>query len=240
MSFERPEAARKKASSRKAEWPLPRWLTAALISLCALLLVSFTAQLLMKGYLAKRKEEHIAEQKAIDSNYPLMYNDIIVKYAEENNLAPALVAAVIMNESSFRPDVKSGVGATGLMQLMPDTAEWIAHKLRMDDVYSFNLMEDPDTNVRFGCWYLSYLSSLFNSNPLCVVCAYHAGQGEIASWLSNPLYSSDGTTLIYSNLPDGPTKTYAGRVTRDYGIYQKKYYQQDNSAVSGDSAPVAR
>ena len=240
MGFERPEAARKKASSRKAVWPLPRWLTAALISLCVLLLVSFTAQLLMKGYLAKRNEEHIAEQKAIDSNYPLMYNDIIVKYAEENNLAPALVAAVIMNESSFRPEVKSGVGATGLMQLMPDTAEWIAHKLRMDDVYSFKLMEDPDTNIRFGCWYLSYLSSLFNSNPLCVVCAYHAGQGEIASWLSNPLYSSDGTTLIYSNLPDGPTKTYAGRVTRDYGIYQKKYYQHDNSAVSGDSAPVAR
>ena len=140
-----------------------------------------------------------------------------------------------MNESSFRPAVESSVGARGLMQVMPDTAEWIAHKLRMDD-YRLDQLYDPETNIRFGCWYLNYLSTLFNGDPLCVVCAYHAGQGEISSWLSNPAYSSDGLTLNQSSLPEGPTKLYAGRVTRDYGIYKAKYFDQDNLIPSPDNA----
>ena len=238
MGFERPEAARKKPSSRKAAWEMPRWLVISLISLASVLLLSFTAQLLMKAYLVKRAETHIAEQNAIDTNYPLQYREYITEYASEFNLAPSLVAAVIRNESSFRPAVKSEVGACGLMQLMPDTAEWIAGKLRIDN-YGFDMMEEPKYNVRFGCWYLNYLSSLFNGNPLCVVCAYHAGQGEISSWLSNPVYSTDGKTLNYSSLPDGPTKQYAGRVTRDYGIYKAKYFQQDNSAVPGGTDSAA-
>ena len=240
MGFERPQSARKQAPARKVSSSLPRWMIIALISMCALLLISFTARMLMDAYLVKQKEIHEAEQRAIDAAYPLMYNEYITRYAAENNLAPSLIAAVIMNESSFRPEVESGVGARGLMQLMPDTAEWIAHKLRMDDSYSFELMKEPDVNIRFGCWYLNYLSSLFNGNPLCVVCAYHAGQGEVSSWLANPLYSTDGVTLNYSSLPDGPTKTYAGRVIRDYGIYQKKYYQQDDSVSSGGSSADAR
>ena len=240
MGFERPDAARKKASSRKVDPEFPRWLTVSLISLCAVLLVSFTARLLMKGYLVRRQETHIAEQQAVDAKYPLMYNDIIVKYAAEFNVSPSLVAAVIMNESSFRPEVESPVGARGLMQLMPDTAEWIAHKLKLDNSYSFEDIKKPDTNIRFGCWYLNYLGSLFNGDPLCVVCAYHAGQGEISSWLSNPLYSTDAATLDYDSLPDGPTKLYAGRVTRDYGVYHAKYYSKNDSADSGDSAPASR
>ena len=164
-----------------------------------------------------------------------MYKDSILASASEFNVSPSLIAAVIMNESSFRPAARSAVGARGLMQLMPDTAEWIAHKLRLND-YQFDQLDDPGTNIRFGCWYLSYLSSLFNGDPLCVVCAYHAGQGEISSWLSNPLYSSDGTTLIRNNLPEGPTKQYAGRVTRDYGIYQAKYFDQDHLSDPADPA----
>ena len=117
---------------------------------------------------------------------------------------------------------------------MPGWAEWIAGKLRMDN-YSSELLDEPAVNIRFGCWYLNYLSSLFNGDPLCVVCAYHAGQGEISTWLSNPSISSDGLTMTVERLPDGPTKTYAGRVTRDYGIYQAKYF----APVLADSADPA-
>jgi soluble lytic murein transglycosylase len=123
------------------------------------------------------------------------------------------------------------------MQVMPDTAKWIAGKLRMDN-YSLEQLYEPETNIRFGCWYLNYLSSLFSGDPLCVVCAYHAGQGEISSWLSNPLYSDNGYTLIEDRLPEGPTKQYAGRVTRDYGIYQAKYFS-DLQPAGGVSAPVS-
>jgi soluble lytic murein transglycosylase len=214
---------------------MPSWIKTVLIVLAAVLAVSFTAQMLMRSYLTGRLETHEAEQKSIDEQYPLMYRDIIIRISDEYNLSPSLIAAIIRNESSFRPSAVSSVGARGLMQLMPDTAEWIAHKLRWDD-YQFDQMDEPDINIRFGCWYLNYLSSLFNGDPLCVVCAYHAGQGEISSWLSNPLYSSDGTTLIQSSLPEGPTKQYAGRVTRDYGIYQAKYFSQADSAISAGSS----
>ena len=239
MGFERPESSRKKPSQRKASWTLPKWLSASLICLAVILAVSFTAQMLMNAYLARRQQDHRAEQKAIDDSYPLMYGDLILQYSREYNLSPALIAAVIMNESSFRPTVTSGVGARGLMQLMPDTAEWIAHKLRLDN-YQFEMMDEPVYNIQFGSWYLNYLASLFHGDPLCVVCAYHTGQGEISSWLSNPLYSTDGKTLNTENLPDGPTKIYAGRVTRDYGIYQAKYYQKNTSDSSADSAAASR
>ena len=108
----------------------------------------------------------------------------------------------------------------------------------MDD-YRLDQLYDPDTNIRFGCWYLNYLSTLFNGDPLCVVCSYHAGQGEISSWLSNPAYSSDGLTLNLSSLPEGPTKLYAGRVTRDYGIYKAKYFDQSDLVSPLDDPAVS-
>ena len=235
MGFDRPDSARRKQSDRKTSWTLPAWIRISLICFAFRLAVAFTAQMLMNAYLARRRETHEAEQLAIDERYPLMYRDLITAIASEYNLAPSLIAAVIMNESSFRPIAESSVGARGLMQVMPDTAEWIAHKLRLDD-YRLDQLYDPETNIRFGCWYLNYLSTLFNGDPLCVVCAYHAGQGEISSWLSNPAYSSDGLTLNQSNLPDGPTKQYAGRVTRDYGIYKAKYFDQDGRIPSPNNA----
>ena len=238
LGIERSEFTRRKPSRRKSSWTVPAWLRISLISLSAVLIVSFTAQMLMNAYLVRRRETHEAEQSSIDAHYPLYYEDLIRRISSEYNLSPSLVASVILNESSFRPDVRSAVGARGLMQLMPDTAEWIAGKLKMDN-YRDDLLNEPDINIRFGCWYLNYLSTLFNGNPLCVVCAYHAGQGEIAAWLANPLYSSDGLTLNMENLPEGPTKIYAGRVTRDYGIYQAKYFNQDHTVSAPDSVDLS-
>ena len=235
---ERSDASRRRPTSRKVAWRMPRVLSVLLITLSAFLALTLTATILMNAYLVRQEQKHIGEQRAIDENYPLEYREAIVKTAAEYNLAPALVAAVIRNESSFRPAVESSVGARGLMQVMPETAEWIAGKLRTEN-YSFEMLYDPETNIRFGCWYLSYLSTLFSGDPLCVVCAYHAGQGEISSWLANPLYSENGYTLMQDRLPEGPTKQYAGRVTRDYGIYQAKYFTAAQPAGSAD-APAVR
>lgn len=237
MMIDRPENFRKKAPSRKSAWILPRPLKASLICLAVILSLSLTAQIWMNAYLTQCQQKHIDEQNAIDEQYPLQYRDTIVREAGEYNLAPSLIAAVIRNESSFRPSAESSVGARGLMQLMPDTADWIAKKIKMDG-YHLELLNDPETNIRLGCWYLSYLSSLFNGDPLCVACAYHAGQGEVKGWLANPVYSTDGLTLIPERLPDEwPTKQYAGRVTRDYGIYQAKYF--DQSPFSDTGAPAS-
>ena len=235
-TLDRPESSRRKP--RKASWQMPRWLRISLISLTAVLAVSLTSFILMRAWLTRQADLHRREQQAIDQQYPLEYRDEIQRISGEYNLSPALIASVIRNESSFRPAAESSVGARGLMQVMPETAEWIAHKLKVDN-YSLEQLYNPETNIRFGCWYLNYLSTLFHGDPLCVVCAYHAGQGEISSWLTNPSISSDGLTMKIDRLPEGPTKTYAGRVTRDYGIYQAKYFSPvlPDPADPADAAP---
>ena len=241
--FSRPEAARSRRKERRAAWRMPVWLRTSLIVATALLLVGITSLIWMNAYLRTCSEQHAAEQAEIDRQYPLPaeYRELIERYAREYNLSPAFVSAVIRNESSFRPTVESGDGARGLMQLMPDTAEWIARKLQVSG-YAFERMNDPESNIRFGCWYLNYLSRLFLGDPVAVTAAYHAGQGQVKVWLSDPNLSEDGYSLPLSALPDGPTKNYAGRVTRDYGIYQEKYFaaaqlpaddSADDTGVSG-------
>ena len=223
--MERPAAAHRKPSSRKVAWRLPVWIRTALIISGSLLMISITAFSLMSGYLKKQEDIHRREQRAIDAAYPVVddYKPFIDQTAAEYNLNPAFVTSVILNESSFDKNAESRVGARGLMQLMPDTAEWIAGKLKVPG-YSFEMMRDPKTNIRFGCWYLNYLSRMFRGDPVCVISAYHAGQGQVQTWLSDRTISPDGITIPLQNLPEGPTKKYAEKVTRDYGIYQKKHY----------------
>ena len=233
--FARPEASRHRKEPRKAAWRMPVWLKTALITAAALLMVGTTSLILMNAYLHRCNERHIAEQNEIDRQYPYPadYRGLIERYAAEYNLSPAFVCAIIRNESSFQPRAESGAGARGLMQLMPDTADWIAHKLEVSG-FAFERMYDPESNIRFGCWYLNYLSKLFLGDPVAVTAAYHAGQGQVKVWLSDPLLSEDGYSLTLSALPDGPTKNYAGRVTRDYGIYKEKYFSPDEFSADPD------
>lgn len=221
--MDRPRSARRKPPERRVQWRLPFWLLILLISGSFLLLSGLTGLSLMQAWLTRRYEAHLSDANGILHQYPLEYRDLIESTAESYNLQPAFVASIIRNESSFQPRAESGVGARGLMQLMPDTAEWIAGKMKIQG-YAFDRMYDPESNIRFGCWYLNYLSSLFHGDPVCVACAYHAGQGKVTAWLSDPLLSSGGITLNLDRMPDGPTKTYARRVIRAYGIYQTLYF----------------
>ena len=225
-TMERPSSSLRIKKDRKASWRLPLWLKSSIIAFTVFLLIGTTAFFLMSGYLRSCLDRHIEEQNRIDNHYILLYRDLIEQYAKDYNLSPAFVSAVIKNESSFDARAMSGVGARGLMQLMPDTAEWIAGKLRVDG-YAFERMYDPESNIRFGCWYLNYLSKLYLGDPVAVTAAYHAGQGQVKVWLSDPLISENGYSLPIESLPEGPTKNYAGKVLRDYGIYQEKYFSSD-------------
>ena len=222
-TISRPPSSRRKPSDRKVGWRLPAWLLVSLVISAALLLGGVTAQSLMRAYLTRQSEAHQSAANAVLREYPLEYRDLIESISAEYNLQPAFVTAIIRNESSFQPRAESNVGARGLMQLMPDTAEWIAGKMKLSG-YAFDRMYDPESNIRFGCWYLRYLSNLFHGDPICVSCAYHAGQGKVTLWLSDSSVSIDGVTLDLDRMTDGPTKTYAGRVTKAYGIYQTLYY----------------
>lgn len=223
---------------------LPLWLTWTIVGLCIVLLALLAAHYLMQAYLTTRAQEwetarqdtlsyyHVVE--GADGN-SITYQSLIERYAAEYNLRPAFVAAVIRNESSFRTDAESSVGARGLMQLMPDTAEWIAGKIG-DSNYSFDHLYDAETNIRYGCWYLNYLSKLFRGDAVLVSSAYHAGQTTVTRWLSDKGISSDGVTIPVDKLPDGPTKQYAGRVTTSYGIYEALLYPNESAEAAGAAA----
>ena len=92
--------------------------------------------------------------------YPYPYQELVELYAKANGVDSALVASVIMNESRFQNDARSPRGAIGLMQIMPETAQWIAVQLG-DDNFSLEKLREPETNIRYGVWYLAELQREF-------------------------------------------------------------------------------
>ena len=148
--------------------------------------------------------------------YPIKYKDEIFQFSTLNNLSPSFVASVINCESSFNKDAKSNVGAIGLMQLLPATAEFIKNKynLKLDLA---NLGE-VKTNIMLGCAYLNYLSNKFY-DKFTLLCAYNAGEGNVNRWLSDIKYSLDGKKLQSTPFP--ATNHYAARVIKDEKIYKK-------------------
>lgn len=153
------------------------------------------------------------------TTYPVEYEDLIRKYAAENDLEPAYVAAVILAESSYRADAVSSVNAQGLMQILPTTGEWLSGKF--DEEYVEGCLFDPDTNLRYGCWYLGWLMDRYGHDMSCASSAYHQGQGTVDGWLENPDYSADGKTL--SSIPSEATKTYVERILKYYEKYDEIY-----------------
>jgi len=153
------------------------------------------------------------------NRYPLRYQESIVEYAGKYELDPYFVCSIIWTESKFAPDVKSDRGAVGLMQIMPQTGEWIAGKLKED--FSLEDLEDPAINIRYGCWYLHFLSERLGGDRDLVAAAYNAGHNRVESWLEDPKYSADGTSL--DKIPFEETKTYVERTRASYKIYQLCY-----------------
>ena len=147
--------------------------------------------------------------------YPLRYTGIIYEYAEEYNLKPELVCAVIHAESGFNKDAVSSAGASGLMQIMESTAYWLAPKIDMED-FDYGQIFDPAVNIRLGCFYLSMLERQYGDMDVAL-CAYNAGSGNVDRWLGNPEYSGDGKLLDY--IPFDETRGYVERVADNQSIY---------------------
>lgn len=170
-------------------------------------------------------DERAANEQAILEAHPIRYTEVISNKANKYNLHPAFVAAIMLNESSFRADATSSVDARGLMQLMDDTASWIYGKMDSPaQPYDFDMMYDPETNAEYGCWYLNYLSELFYGDPILVAAAYHAGQGEVRNWLNNSQYSKDGRSIALEDMIDGNTKVYVTRVLKAFAAYKRLYF----------------
>ena len=142
--------------------------------------------------------------------YPLKYETIIRGHARNYRLDPALLAAVIYQESKFRANVESRSGAIGLMQLLPETAKGIAlhtggTRFRVSDLY------DPEINVRYGTWYLRHLLDKY-ANERIALAAYNAGQRNVDRW------RAQGRGIAF-----GETRHYVSRVEHLKTLYRRGY-----------------
>ena len=153
--------------------------------------------------------------------YPIHYKELIEKYAKENKLDPFLVAAVIRVESNYQPDARSHMNAYGLMQILPETGEWIAG--RLGEEFEVNKLTDPEYNIRYGTYYLRYLMDYFGRTQLALA-AYNGGLTNVNNWLNTPEYSKDGKTLDF--IPFDETNNYVKKVTDYYENYQRVYHNQ--------------
>lgn len=147
------------------------------------------------------------------------YMELIEKYAEENDLNPSFISAIIKCESSYRANAISSVNARGLMQIMPDTGTWLAGRLNIQG-YQPDSLFDPERNIAFGAHYLAYLSNMFSGSPVMVAAAYHAGANNVKHWALK--HAPDQRTLTLEMIPMKDTKDYVGKVMKAYAIYYEK------------------
>jgi soluble lytic murein transglycosylase len=138
------------------------------------------------------------------ARYPLRYETIVRAHARNYDLPPALLAAVIYTESKFDADARSGAGAVGLMQLLPETAQGIAVRTGGNGFVDADLV-DPEINVRYGSWYLRHLIDKYGTEERALA-AYNGGQGNLDRGVMYP-----------------ETRHYVDRVLELRGIYRKAY-----------------
>jgi soluble lytic murein transglycosylase len=120
------------------------------------------------------------------TEYPLRYPAIVRGHAQQYDIDPALLAAVIYSESRFRPHVRSPQGAIGLMQLLPSTAAGIATRTGGTAFVASDL-DDPEINVRYGSWYLRHLRQHYKGLPNAMtlaLAAYNAGMANVDDWVA--------------------------------------------------------
>ncbi len=152
--------------------------------------------------------------------YPLAYGDIIVASAVAHGLDPFLVTAVIREESRFREDAVSSKGARGLMQLMPETGQWVALKMGMEG-FDEDHLHDPKTNIMMGCWYLSHLLESFDDSVPLAVAAYNRGATRVRTWLAEGIWSGSPSEL--GDVPTEETRIFVERVLRSRRMYRWLY-----------------
>jgi len=153
--------------------------------------------------------------------YQREYGEYVEKYSKEFNVDENLVYAVIKAESDFDKDAVSSSGARGLMQIMPGTY--------IDDICvalgtpaDADALFDPETNIRAGTYYLSYLIDHFGS-VRSAVAAYNAGIGRVREWLGNKSICDADGELIVESVPFYQTRTYISRVEYNYRQYSELY-----------------
>jgi soluble lytic murein transglycosylase len=151
--------------------------------------------------------------------YLAPYRAAMRAHIRENGLEEAWVYGLMRQESRFVTSAKSGVGASGLMQVMPTTARWIARKLGLKD-YRESLLHQLDTNLTLGTYYMKNMLSSLDDSPVLASAAYNAGPGRARRWRADR--SLEGA-IYTETIPFDETRDYVKKVMSNTMYYAREF-----------------
>lgn len=160
------------------------------------------------------------QDKILKNIYPIKYSEYVEKYSKDENIDKYMIYAIIKAESNFNPNVRSKSKAIGLMQLLEATAAERARTIDVQDVQESDLY-DPETNIKLGTSYYSYLLKYYNGNNILALTAYNAGIGNVNEWIEYEIIKSDGSDV--ENIPFKETNNYVRKILKNYQMYIKLY-----------------
>ncbi|MFT4267667.1 MAG: transglycosylase SLT domain-containing protein, partial [Xenophilus sp.] len=149
-----------------------------------------------------------------EQRFPMPFHDTVLRKSADVGLDPAYVYGLIRQESRFIMDARSGVGASGLMQLMPATARWTARKIGLD--YTPGMLGDSETNITLGTSYLKLALDDFDGSMPLAAAAYNAGPGRPRSWRNGPVLDA---AIWAENVPFSETRDYVKKVLANTTLY---------------------
>ncbi len=153
--------------------------------------------------------------------YPIKYEEYVTYYADKYSIDPLMLYAFIRTESNFDPKADSDAGARGLMQITEVTFDWIKSKIAPTEDLTFESLYDPETNIRFGSYFVSYCLLRYQDDLATAAAAYHSGWGTVDELLAQSEYSADGETLDHYPYPQ--MRQYVRKITDSYQRYQEIY-----------------
>ena len=162
--------------------------------------------------------------------YPTEYEEYVIKYSNEFEVDPVLVFSVIKVESNFIPNATSNVGARGLMQLMSDAYDWVKFRLE-DDSESFDDMYDPETNIRYGTYYLSFLMERYDNSIDLTAAAYHCGMGQVDNWLEDGTISAENFKVEDIPEENDQTSHYVNKINDAYSAYKELLAERNTDSI---------
>lgn len=155
--------------------------------------------------------------------FPTPYKEPVMQSAEKHGVDPAWVYGVIRRESAFAADVRSSAGAVGLMQLMPQTAQYIGRKIGFEK-HRYNALTEPHSNIELGSAYLSYLHKKYDGNRVLATAAYNAGPHRVDSWI--PKDGALPADQWIDSIPFSETRAYVKAVLEYSTIFKSLLNKQ--------------
>jgi soluble lytic murein transglycosylase len=154
-----------------------------------------------------------------DLSLPIAHEAEIRQQAQDKRLDPALIAGVIYAESKF-VDQTSSAGALGLMQLMPETAHFIAQRSG-GTAFAIEDLSTPKVNIAYGSWYLRYLLDHYGGDEVRALAAYNGGMGNVNAWIAEA--QARGQRFTEADIPFAETRAYVDRVRKARHDYATTY-----------------